>query len=103
MRFRRILCFVPVEEDEMGVVHSMDADLTTAVVDLGAGLMPVLIRSPISDVEKTLSDGSWVVGDSPVGEVHIAKDAVKYLQVGKREVNLAASGSNSYVNEMLGV
>lgn len=80
----------------MAIVQSMDENFTTVVVDLGIGpFVPVIVNMVAADVRKALQDGDYISGDSRLGDVSFDRSVVKYLQVGKREVNQAQANRPS--------
>jgi hypothetical protein len=76
----------------MGIIQNTNVDETTAVVDLGLDApIAVWIKKPVEIVKAQLRSDAFVVADSPFGEVHVYRDTVKFLQVGRREFNPPAS------------
>jgi len=75
----------------MTAVNPDDENKTTVVVDIGiGGPTAIYVDQPVEDVKTALSTGEYIHGDSGIGEVHVEKSVVKYLQRGRREVTRPA-------------
>jgi hypothetical protein len=80
----------------MAVVQSTDESVTTLVVDLGLpSLITIYVGESVGRVKADLNSGGWVYGDSSIGEVHVNASVIKYMQSGKREVNLSVTNRPS--------
>lgn len=79
----------------MAVVKSADKDVTTLIVDVGWGLIPVYVEKPIAEVHTRLQQSGWIAGDSEIGEIEVPVGSVKYSQTGRRELNRTADNRPS--------